>query len=440
MSMEFGDDRTDLRHMGPSVDATVVIPAYNEAAVITAQLDALRDQVDEAGRPLPKQSYEILISDNNSTDDTILVVQNYARRNPDLQLGICRERRKGVALALKRGMDLACERSRGRDMRFRGYAPFFLLAAHADSIVDRRWISALIGCMKRSGAALGVCEYFYNKKHFEHRPRLWEIIALIMAARTFLNSLFGGFPEGKGYAVRREDYERVGGIDVFYQVSGGDFVPHPSDDWDFAIKVRASGGTVIFCQESTVEVDPRRVDEHPGEMAAGRVYGDRGVFRMSDVRVGGQISGPRDVEPGEAQSLWDFAVKDVVHKSILLPIFLDPSCLERQQIRDFLSSELCDDLRSRISGIKEDTRLVDFTRIHTYKTPCYRLYFEFVDRVCDRMARWIAPRFSAPPSLPPLLDAVRSLENPEEWRRFIYYYCEDRESGEAHRYFGTGVF
>jgi GT2 family glycosyltransferase len=407
--------------MSDGVEACVVINALNEAATIGRQLDALRAQVGGV-------RFEVLVADNGSSDGTPDVVLDYARRYPSFALSVCSEERKGVALALRRGLDVAAARGRA-----------YLVAAHAESIVEERFVSELIGGMRASGADLGVADCYYSAAHFATRPRLWEIIDVTMEARAFLNRLLGGFPEGKGFAVRREMYERVGGVEILYQMKDGAFVPHPTDDLDFGVRVVAHGGRVAFCERSRVEIHPRRVDEQLDEMIAGRAYGSNGVFDMANVRAPEHRPGLRDVTEEEGRSLWGYSLKDVVIRGVLLPLLLDPRHCERAEVRDVLSDALAGELARRIPEMREEMRLIDFTPIHSYKPPCYRLYFEFGERICARLAERLHPRFADVPPLPPPLAAVRA-RGDEEWRTFVRYYCEDRESGEAHNYFGTGVF
>jgi hypothetical protein len=79
-------------------------------------------------------------------------------------------------------------------------------------------------------------------------------------------------------------------------------------------------------------------------------------------------------------------------------------------------------------------RVVDFTPIHVYKTPSYRLYFEFADEIFARLRATVGEDIGYPPPLPACFDEVP----PERFRDFVRYYCEDRESGEAHNHFGNG--
>ncbi|MFF6853651.1 hypothetical protein [Streptomyces antimycoticus] len=117
-----------------------------------------------------------------------------------------------------------------------------------------------------------------------------------------------------------------------------------------------------------------------------------------------------------------------------MPLLLDPELLATAPVREFFGDELADALRRRIAEIVDEMRIVDFTPIHAYKTPSFRLYFEFADELFARLRAAAGDDIGFPPPLPDCLADIPR----ERFREFVHYYCEDRESGEAHDYFGNG--
>jgi len=115
-------------------------------------------------------------------------------------------------------------------------------------------------------------------------------------------------------------------------------------------------------------------------------------------------------------------------------VLLTPSLLEDDDVVEFFGASLAERLGRRIAEIKEEMRVIDYTPIHSYKTPSYRLYFEFAEEIFARMRMAVGEDIGSPPPLPPCLRDVPL----ERFREFVKYYCEDRESGEAHNYFGNG--
>jgi len=414
--------------MKQEIICSVIIPVYNEEEAIEQALKALSAQ------GIKKELFEIIIIDNNSTDRTIDKVNKFKLSHSEVNVVIISEKKQGVAWARKSGMDLAVQRSKERDNAFKIVRPFYILSTDADCYVGHCWIEEQINALQSSQAALSVCHYYYPKEHFKSRPNLFYVIDL--KARHYVMPMFGGFPDGKGFAVLREKYEKVKGIEIFYQLSQGKFVCHLSDDWDFGIKMRASGEDIIYCPNAQVYTNPRRVDHALSEMINGVAYGQNGVITMCDIR-NKQKSIQSDLTIMEAKLLFDFSIKDFTTKHIILPLLLTPMLLERQAIRDFLSPSLCQKLYLRIVQMTEEMRVKDFTPIHLYKTPCFRLYFEFMDAIFERMRMDIDDGIGYPPILPECLENIKKNE-PENYLSYVYYYCEDRESGEAHNYFGNG--
>ena len=90
--------------IGPSTAAavarvSVVIPCHNESEFIELLLDAVRAQ-----DRLPD---EIIVADNDSTDNSVNVVQAYARRHPEIPLHVVHCADAGAAAAMNTGIKAA---------------------------------------------------------------------------------------------------------------------------------------------------------------------------------------------------------------------------------------------------------------------------------------------------------------------------------------------
>lgn len=75
---------------------SIIIPCYNSAATIANQLEAL-------GRQRWSYPWEIIVVDNDSTDETPAILQQYQRKLPHLRWVIARER-QGAAYARNVGV------------------------------------------------------------------------------------------------------------------------------------------------------------------------------------------------------------------------------------------------------------------------------------------------------------------------------------------------
>ncbi|MCM3922729.1 glycosyltransferase [Frankia sp. AiPs1] len=421
--------------MDAGIRMSVVLPVYNEAANLPAVLASLYGQRGDDGMPLRNRvPYEVVVVDNNSTDTTVEVARRFAAAHPDLPVQVIQEGEQGVACARRAGMQFAVARSRAR-ADAEAARRFYLVSADADCRVDPTWLWELFVTMEAGKAAIGVCDYYYRAEHFAGRPRLWAAIDRTLRCRAVTFRLFGGFPDGKGFAVERGAYEKVGGIEIFYQVQDGRFVPHLSDDWDFGISVRGSGEEIVYAPRSRVEINPRRVDHALAEVIAGRAYGHGGTIVMRDIRDPDLAAdGARDLTAAQARQAWEFSVRDFTPKNTILPVLLTPSLLDDDAVADFFTPSLARRLSRRIAEILDEMRVVDLTPIHAYKTPSYRLYFEFADEIFARLRATVGSDIGRPPPLPTCLREVPD----GRFREFVRYYCEDRESGAAHDHFGNG--
>ena len=94
---------TESSHDGRSaLDATVLIATYNRAALLDETLQSIRALRVDAGR-----TWEVMVVDNNSTDDTRAVVERQARDFP-VPLRYLFEARQGRSSALNAGIAAAC--------------------------------------------------------------------------------------------------------------------------------------------------------------------------------------------------------------------------------------------------------------------------------------------------------------------------------------------
>ncbi|MFQ8827682.1 MAG: glycosyltransferase family A protein [Alistipes sp.] len=75
-----------------------LIATFNHSAYLLRTLESL------AGQTLPAQEFEILVVNNNSTDDTPAVFAEFARRHPELRLRMVAEPDQGISYARNRGV------------------------------------------------------------------------------------------------------------------------------------------------------------------------------------------------------------------------------------------------------------------------------------------------------------------------------------------------
>jgi glycosyltransferase involved in cell wall biosynthesis len=120
--------------MDPRV--SVVVPTYNRAAQLRPVLESVLAQ--EVGDDV---SFEILVVDNGSTDETAAVVAELAARS-SVPLRYCLEPMKGVAQARNRGI--------------RETTSPWIAFIDDDELADRRWLGELLAsATERGGLCVG---------------------------------------------------------------------------------------------------------------------------------------------------------------------------------------------------------------------------------------------------------------------------------------------
>jgi glycosyltransferase involved in cell wall biosynthesis len=74
-------DGAGTTHVPNSVDVTVILPCYNEEAHFALEIERISAALDRSGL-----SYELLVIDDKSTDNTLDVVKSELPRYPHLRL------------------------------------------------------------------------------------------------------------------------------------------------------------------------------------------------------------------------------------------------------------------------------------------------------------------------------------------------------------------
>ncbi|MEZ4461837.1 MAG: glycosyltransferase family 2 protein [bacterium] len=82
------------------VDVTIVIPVYNEEGILSASIADLTEKL--ANEPLWTRTYEIILSENGSTDGTVDVANELMKRHPELRL--IRAGEPNYGLAMRKGI------------------------------------------------------------------------------------------------------------------------------------------------------------------------------------------------------------------------------------------------------------------------------------------------------------------------------------------------
>lgn len=204
---------------------SVVIPAYNEEKYIKNCLDSLKYQEVQAD--------EIIVVDNNCTDNTIDIAKQFNVR-------VVKEKKQGMANARTRGFNEAKHE--------------IIARCDADSILSPNWIRRI-------------------KYNFEKRKKIDGLIGtvnvydfpmlnvkLVGKALVYLiKEAAGHFPlYGSSMAISKKIWDKIK-----KDVCLDDEIVH--EDVDLSVHIHESGGTIVFDPLFEAKVSARRLKRDPYE-------------------------------------------------------------------------------------------------------------------------------------------------------------------------------
>jgi len=126
-----------MANIGPSPHVTIVIPVYNEEAILFDAVTGLREHLGERG-----WSYEILIAENGSRDRTVQIGEELTQKYPEVSFFSLGEPNYGKALKegilRARGTFVVCEEIDLCDVDFHARALAILEASEADMVIGSK--------------------------------------------------------------------------------------------------------------------------------------------------------------------------------------------------------------------------------------------------------------------------------------------------------------
>jgi glycosyltransferase involved in cell wall biosynthesis len=208
--------RTAIESHNPAKpEVSIVIPAFNEGDKILATLSSLAFSASA-------RTFEIIVVDNNSTDDTAALVS--------LTGASCvTERTQGITAARNRGLSA----SRG----------VYVLNADADTIYPPGWIELMVKPLESRRAAMTYGYHAFLPASGERNPA-YLVYEYIGDFKKWVNRRF------------REEAVNVYGFNSAFireegvAVNGFDHPPGTNEDGWLAVKLRKHTGRRLICQTS----------------------------------------------------------------------------------------------------------------------------------------------------------------------------------------------
>lgn len=177
-----------------------VIPAYNEHELIGKCIESINKEIERSGFEA-----EIVIADNNSTDDTREIAARYPR------VKVVEEHWKGA--------------NRARQTGFKASHGEFIASLDADVIVPSGWLTTAMREMERNSNTVAISgPFIYYDLPLWERALIRIFLLSYPVANFFVQNVFhaGAVLQGGNYLVRREALERIGGHNTAIEFYGDD--------------------------------------------------------------------------------------------------------------------------------------------------------------------------------------------------------------------------
>jgi glycosyltransferase involved in cell wall biosynthesis len=205
------------------VELSVIIPCLNAEGCIATQLEAL------AGQQWSK-SWEVLVSDNGSTDNSMQIVAAFKHRLPGLRIIDSSGRRQS---------------SHARNVAARAAAGKVLAFCDADDEVGPGWVAGMGDALAQHDVVHGQLLYdkFSSPSEAEHLARLWEGG---LHRKQFLPHAGSG-----NLGIRRSVHEAIGGFD--------ESLPRFADG-DYCWRLQLAGYELHYEPKAIVQCRVARVD------------------------------------------------------------------------------------------------------------------------------------------------------------------------------------
>ena len=223
---------------------SLIIATYNRGGLLERTLDSLLVQT------LPVSCWEVVVVNNNSTDDTEERLATYAAAHPEIDLRMVTEIRQGVSAARNRGIAEA----RGA----------YIVVIDDDETVVPGFLECYYRLFETSPEVAAAGGRILPE--FVSPPPAWMskyteraivgTLDLGPEQREFPQGTFFG---GGNHGFRREVIERYGGFDPSLGRTGT--VLLAGEEKEFFLRLRAGGERIVYLPEAVIYhlIDERRM-------------------------------------------------------------------------------------------------------------------------------------------------------------------------------------
>lgn len=219
---------------GDSPFASVIVCTRNRSSF-------LREVCQEILRiEYPRKSWELLIVDNGSTDDTFQVAQKFAADHPSL-VRVAQELQTGLSIARNRGI----REAKGDIIAF----------IDDDAFPDPRWLDALVETLAEPGV---MCSGGPVDPMFQGDTELpeWFIGRFLPYLTVFdrgpvpAKLRYNEYPRGTNIAYRRDVFERYGVFSPHLGRKGTRLLS--CEETEHCLRIERGGGRILYVPQARV--------------------------------------------------------------------------------------------------------------------------------------------------------------------------------------------
>jgi glycosyltransferase involved in cell wall biosynthesis len=210
-----------MRSSNTYLPLSVVVPCYNAADTIGAQLEALAGQ--EWSQP-----WEVIVVDNRSTDTSMTVIERYTGRVPHFRV-VAASDRQGQPYALNVGIAASTAKA--------------VAICDADDVVAPGWVAAI-------GDALSTCDFVAGRMETQRLNPEW-VYASIGNHPQLVGLQMSAYPPylphaGSGnLGIKRSVHDRIGGFNEEF--------PYLLDT-EYCFRVQLSGVKLHYIPQAVVHL------------------------------------------------------------------------------------------------------------------------------------------------------------------------------------------
>jgi glycosyltransferase involved in cell wall biosynthesis len=243
-----------MHHSKPTV--SIVVSTRNRVRLLERLLKALETQ------SAPRESYEIIVIDDASSDETPRLLESYRARG-EIE-GVSSARHLGIPAARQIGIEM----SRGE----------YIIFTEDDCIPCRDWIQRMVERLGEYALVMGCVS-------LRERSRYWLTCFNIANFHPFLkgrHERLVKFVSFNNFGFRRNIADHVGAIDVTCS---------EASDTEFGLRAQRKGHTILYAPEAVVVHDPDNISgrhavryaAHHASMTIGIRYNYRDILRSAFV-------------------------------------------------------------------------------------------------------------------------------------------------------------